>query len=171
LLKLNGPTRILVLGYGNSDWLDEGLGPALAEAIRDLGLPDVTVDWTDALNLEDARTIASHDLVIFAGAAMDGLAPFSFRPIRAKRPQAGTRIRELGPTALLDLVKRLYHREPEGYGLTIRGYEFGAGHELSEGARKNLAKAVEFLEAAIRLNPGFTQARELLARCAASKAA
>ncbi len=140
-----------MLGYGNPDWLDEGLGPALAQAMRALSLPDVTVDWSDGLGLEDARTVAAHDLVIFAGAALDGLAPFSFRPIRPKRPELAARVRELGPAALLDLVKRLYHREPEGYGLTIRGYEFGSGQELSEGARKNLVKAVEFLEAAIRL--------------------
>jgi hydrogenase maturation protease len=151
VLKIHGPTRILVLGCGNSDWLDEGLGPAVAEAIGRLDLPHVTVDWCDDLGLEHAATVAAHDLVIFAGAALDGLAPFAFRPIRAKRAEAAGRIRELGPAALLDLVKRLYHHEPEGYGLSIRGYEFGSGRELSEGAKKNLARAVEFLEAAIRL--------------------
>lgn len=151
MLKVHGPTRILVLGYGNSDCLDEGLGPAVAQAIGRLGLPDVTVDWSDGLGLEDVGTVAAYDLVIFAAAALDGLAPFVFRPIRARRPEPGRRIRELGPTALLDLVKRLYHRESEGYGLAVRGYEFGSGQELSEGARMNLAKAVEFLEAAIRL--------------------
>lgn len=151
LFEFSGSTRILVLGYGNSEFLDEGLGPALVEAISGMELPGVELLACDGLDLESAVIAARYDIVVFAAAALSGPAPFAFKPIRpAKRHSAG-RATGFQPDGLLCLVERLYGRTPEGFGLAIRGSEFGAGVGLSPDAEQHLGKAVAFLEAAIRL--------------------
>lgn len=151
MLKFNSALRILVFGYGNPDWLDEGVGPALAEAVGRLNLAGVTVDWSDDLDLEAAVTLAACDIVVFAGGTLKGTEPFAFKPIRVGAARPGVRRRAFDPAELLRVTGKLFGRKPEGYELAIRGYEFGPGQELSGGAKANLQKALDFLEAAIRL--------------------
>jgi hypothetical protein len=51
---------------------------------------------------------------------------------------------------VLELARRLFGGEPEAYLLAVRGYAFNEfGEGLSAQARSNLARAVEFLRAAI----------------------
>jgi hydrogenase maturation protease len=166
----NGAPRILVIGYGNPGRLDDGLGPALAEAMERLGMSGVTVESNYQLTVEDAATVAAHDIVIFADAAVSGREPFAFTPIldgaavdvkmRGVKPRgsfygsASTRFtsHHLEPADVLELARRLFHGEPQGYLLAIRGYDFNEfGERLSERARQNLDQAVRFLEAAIGL--------------------
>ena len=51
---------ILLIGFGNPGRLDDGLGPALADAIEKLALPGVTVESNYQLTVEDAAEIAKH---------------------------------------------------------------------------------------------------------------
>ena len=50
--------------------LDDGLGPALADALEKLDLPGVSVDADYQLMIEDAAEVAEHDFAIFADAAV-----------------------------------------------------------------------------------------------------
>ena len=50
--------RILLIGYGNPARVDDGLGPALAKAIEQLGLADITVETGYQLQVEDACQVA-----------------------------------------------------------------------------------------------------------------
>ena len=79
--------RILLLGYGNPGRRDDGLGPALAEAVEKLDIPGVDVDSNYQLIVEDAHTIAGHDVVIFVDADVAGPEPFHFRQIEAAGKQ------------------------------------------------------------------------------------
>lgn len=151
MLKFNSALRILVLGCGDSDFLDEGVGPALAEAVGRLDLPGVSVDWCDALSLEDAATLAAHDIVILAGSSFSGAEPFAFKVIRVGAAKPGIGRQSMKPAELLYVTSKLYGRKPEAWQLAIRAYDFGPGQGLSERARAHVSKAVEFLEAAIRL--------------------
>ena len=53
--------RTLVLGFGNPGRLDDGLGPAVVEALRAYELPGVTMDADYQLRVEDAAEIAGYD--------------------------------------------------------------------------------------------------------------
>ncbi len=155
----NGSLRILVIGYGNPGRLDDGLGPALADALEQMALPGVTVESDYQLTVEDAAAVAAHDVVIFADAACDGREPFTFRRLAAVDGERiddvpGPRFtsHHLAPADVLELARRLFRGRPEGYLLAIRGYDFNEfGEGLSVGARANLERAVEFLAAAIEL--------------------
>ncbi|MHC4675441.1 MAG: hydrogenase maturation protease, partial [Planctomycetota bacterium] len=69
-------TKILIIGYGNPGRLDDGLGPALANAVDKMNLPGVTAEADYQLAVEDAAALAQHDIVIFADADTCGNEPF-----------------------------------------------------------------------------------------------
>jgi hydrogenase maturation protease len=142
--------RVLVLGYGNPGRLDDGLGPALAGALEDENLPDVTVDSDYQLTVEDADSAARHDVVIFADAAVGGSEPFYFRRIQPLQ-ELGFTSHSVEPAGVLALAGKLFNATPSGFALGIRGYRFNEfGEELSPRARANLSAALEFLRQALR---------------------
>lgn len=142
--------RVLIIGYGNPGRLDDGLGPAFADAIGRLGLPDVTVDSDYQLMIEDAAEVAKCDVVIFADASVSAAEPFTFERI-APLAAAGFTTHHLEPAALMAIAADLFGAKTIGHLLAIRGYEFDDfGEGLSERARANLAAAVEALAPMIR---------------------
>jgi len=145
-----GAAKVLVIGYGNPGRLDDGLGPALAEALEKLELPGVTVDSDYQLAVEDARAIADHEVVVFADASLTGPEPFSFHRIGPK-PGAHFSSHIVEPGGVLALAGELFGATTEAYVLGIRGYVFDDfGETLSERARANLAAALEFIQRVLR---------------------
>jgi hydrogenase maturation protease len=141
-------TGILIIGYGNPGRQDDGLGPALAEAVETLDLPGVTVDSDYQLTVEHAEMAARHRVVVFADATTQG--PESYTWSRVEPAEAGIRFtsHHLGPADVLALARDLFAADPTGYVLAIRGQRFGeldAG--LSTDAKAALNQAVEFLTA------------------------
>lgn len=137
--------RALVIGYGNPGRLDDGLGPALAERLEALALPDVTVEASYHLSVEDAEAIARHDVVVFVDAHTSVDEPFSFTPVEPVE-HVGFSSHSLTPPAALSLARKLFGVTAEAYVLAIRGYEFNDfGQGLSPAARANLGEAVESL--------------------------
>lgn len=142
--------RILVIGYGNPGRLDDGLGPAFADALEALDLPDVTCDADYQLSVEHAELVAAHDVVVLVDAALDGPAPFSIRTIEPQT-ELSFSTHSVSPAALLGLARDLFGHCPRGYLLGIRGYEFNEfGERLSQPARHNLSAAVSFFAGLVR---------------------
>jgi hydrogenase maturation protease len=142
--------EVLVLGYGNPDRRDDGLGPALAEAIGAVGVAGVETGRGFHLVLEDAARVAEHAAVVFADADVAGPGPFSFGPVEPADDGSFTS-HTLSPEALLAIVARHFDRVPRAFLLGIRGYDFdGYGEGLSAGARANLDAAVAFLADLLR---------------------
>ncbi|MGV8040140.1 MAG: hydrogenase maturation protease [Thermoanaerobaculaceae bacterium] len=139
------PSRVLLLGYGNPGRLDDGLGAALAAQVERLGLPGVQVESDYQLCLEDAETVARHDVVIFADASTTGAEPFSFTRIEPARGMSFS-THSLRPEAILGLAAELFGARTEGFLLGIRGYAFNEYDEsLTERGRANLAAAAAFV--------------------------
>lgn len=145
--------RVLLIGYGNPGRLDDGLGPACAAAMAARHVPGVEVDAAYQLQVEDAATIAGHDVVVFADASVDGAGPFDFRPVH---PMASIDYSShaLEPPAVLALAQSLFGAKARGFTLAIRGYEFNEfGERLSPGAQANLSAAVAFLMTTLGSGP------------------
>jgi len=146
------PPAVLVIGYGNPGRLDDGLGPALAEALAARNLPGVTVEANYQLTVEDAAAVADHDVVVFVDAAVSGPEPYSFEPVQPKR-NVSFSSHSIAPPAVLALAHDLFGAATRGYLLGIRGYRFNEFAEsLSPPARANLDAALRFLEARLRDN-------------------
>ena len=141
---------VLVYGYGNPGRLDDGLGPALAEAIGARGLPDVQADATYQLQVEDAARIADFDAVVFADADAGCAAPFELRELAPRAATAHT-THAVAPESVLALARELFGSRVAGYVLGIRGARFDAfGERLSPEGRANLEAAAAHLEALLR---------------------
>ena len=134
--------RIILIGYGNPGRLDDGLGPALAAAVEAMRLPGMTAESKYHLTVEDAESVARHDIVIFADAAVSGPEPFELRSIEPAVTHRFT-THGIDPETVLGLARDVFGAETRGFVLAIRGYEFNDfGETLSDGARRNLADAV-----------------------------
>lgn len=138
--------KILLIGFGNPARADDGLGPALAEAIEAKNISGVTVDADYQLTIEDSAHVAEHNIVIFADASINGAEPFSFETIEAKEYDSFSS-HSVEPAQVLALAENLFNSKAAGYILGIRGYEFDDfGSLISEKAKANLEKAVDFVE-------------------------
>ncbi len=138
--------RVLVLGYGNPGRQDDGLGPAAAAVLEELGLPRVTVASDYLLNIEDAADAAEHDWVLFLDAAEAGPEPFSVREVAPADELAFTS-HIVKPEVILGICRKHLGRTPRAWLVGIRGYEFELEEGLTEGARGNLDATVAYLRA------------------------
>ena len=152
MTRLHG--KILLIGYGNPGRLDDGLGPALAAAVEQMGLDHVTVESCYQLAVEHAEQVSRHDAVIFADADTSGLEPFHFERLGPKM-DAHFSTHSVVPETILGLANKLFGATIDGYILGIRGYDFeGFGEVLSHRARSNLAAAVQFIGEALQPSIG-----------------
>ena len=140
----------LILGWGNPGRLDDGLGPAAADAVAQLRSPGVVADSDYQLTVEDAAEVARYPRVVFVDADPSGAPPFRWQRLHASARGPGFSTHGVTPGAVLSLSRDLFGAEPEAWLLGIRGYEFDRfGEGLSERARENLSRAVSFLRSAI----------------------
>lgn len=137
--------KILLIGFGNPAREDDGLGIAVAEAVEKMEIEGVSVDSNYQLTVEDAATIAEHDIVIFADASIEGEEPFSFfEIIPSEDPKMDSHSME--PDSLMGLAKEAFNAKAEGYMLGIRGYSFSMFTEtMTKKALENLEKTLNFL--------------------------
>jgi hydrogenase maturation protease len=141
---------VLVIGYGNPGRLDDGLGPAFAAAFEELGVPGVTVESGYQLAVEDARTLADYDVVVFVDASLTAPDPFSFERVEPKA-SASFSSHIVEPGGVVALAQQLYKAKTEAYALGIRGHAFDEfGETLSAQAQANMAAALAFLERVVR---------------------
>jgi hydrogenase maturation protease len=136
--------RVLLLGYGNPGRQDDGLGPAIANAVFDLGWPNVTAYENYQLNIEDAADVSEHDVVWFVDASKTGQAPYSVTEVsQASEIQFTSHL--VRPEVILALAEQCYGRCPPAFLLGIRGYEFEFIEELTPAATDNMRAALAML--------------------------
>lgn len=142
LTEAEAEARTLLIGYGNPGRGDDGLGPAFAEQIAAVGLPELRVEIDYQLTVDHAPLVARHDLVVFADAAMDLTEPFRFAPLEPGAP-AALGSHAVTPAAVLTLARDLFGHAPSAFLLGISGRAFDEVKEgLSGTAQANLSLAV-----------------------------
>jgi hydrogenase maturation protease len=148
---------ILVIGYGNQQRGDDGIGPRVAETIAAVNHPGVRVRSVFQLVPELAAELAEAQIVIF----VDALVEASHRAIKLE-PIAVEVISDWGthsadPRTLLALTRAVYRRAPEAWWLTVPGREFGLGEGLSSaaegGVRQAIARIRELIQTKTRTLP------------------
>lgn len=143
---MSDQSTVLLIGYGNPGRLDDGLGPALADAIEAMNLSGVTVDSNYQLSVEDADAISQHDFVLFVDASVSGREPFWLDRVDPRK-EVSFSSHSISPEALMDMANNMLKGNTQGYILGIRGYEFNEfGERLSAKATDNLSEAVKFVE-------------------------
>ena len=136
--------RVLVIGYGNPGRGDDGLGPALAQAIGAMGLAGVQVEVDYQLSVDHAAPIAAQDVVVFADAMLGLAEPFHFAPLEGQAEGLGSH--QVSPQAAMELAGLLFGHQPKAWVLGMAGAAFGEVKEgLSDVATRNLALALAHL--------------------------
>ena len=144
---------ILLIGYGNPARGDDGLGPALAEAVRErisACVGSLTVETAYQLSPEDAVTVAEHDVVIFVDAVKGDGPPFRFHRIEP-RWESDFSTHSVAPETVLAFAHEVFGSTTRGYVLGIRGSSFEPFDEcLTPDAAASLESALEFVTPALR---------------------
>lgn len=150
--------RLLIIGFGNPDRQDDGVGWHVVQRLAErLGRTTIeTIDGdacaaepspvlmcTLQLVPEMAETLRCFERVCFVdahtGAYTDDLR---FEPLQPDF-QSSPFTHHLTPETLLQLAASLYGRAPEAVVCSVRGYEFGFSHALSQSTSELAEQAVE----------------------------
>ena len=140
----------LVIGYGNPQRQDDGLGWHIAHGLNALAarraIAPLSVIASQQLRPEHTVAIASSSAVLFVDAACQ-IEPGPLKPLRLESagPQTGCHVQplshQLWPEALLQLTWLLEGRHPPGWKLAIPGQWFGFGELLSPMAARGMEAA------------------------------
>ena len=153
-------SRTLVIGYGSLDRADDGVAYYVINALRRrLGQEMLSEDETgleelgeqiDSIFLvqlapELMDVLAGYDQVIFVDAHVyENVDNLHCTPVLPEYAPA-TFTHHMGPAMILALIKALYHREPTGHIVSIRGYDFDFHRDLSADTKALVEPAVEYI--------------------------
>ena len=138
------PSKILVLGYGNTLRSDDGVGPLVAETIAGLQLPGVETLVAGLLTPELADPISRAGTVVFVDAAVDAPREAQLRPC-APAESSQIMAHAADPKTMLALARDVFGHSPQAYLLTIPVENLAIGEELTPFAREGMARAVELI--------------------------
>jgi hydrogenase maturation protease len=133
---------VLVFTWGNPSRGDDGLGPALFELLEEQQLagrlPGVDLLTDYQLQVEHALDLQGRERVLFVDASVSARAPYELYPLRAEHDASFT-THAMSPAAVLAVYEQINRQvPPPAFLLSIRGYAFGLGEELSSRGRANL---------------------------------
>lgn len=148
----------IIIGYGNPDRQDDGAAwHVLAGLAKRLGRktpqwPDEVFDLSGEnpdllfnlqLTPELADTISHYGRVCFVD-AHTGSVPNDLN-VTALQPyfQTSPFTHHMTPETCLTLAETIYHARPESLLVSVRGYQFGFSHDLSEKTQALVSQAIE----------------------------
>ena len=137
--------KTLILGYGNQNRRDDGVGWFILEQLAALNLPNVELETSHQLEVEASETISRFDAVIFVDAAIPEAPEAIQRTVVTPNFQSHAVAHYLTPADVLSLSKTLYGREPKAVLFSIRGRDFNFGTTLTpevEQAARDVVKQI-----------------------------
>jgi hydrogenase maturation protease len=154
----NNPS--LIIGYGNLDRQDDGVAwhvlnrlaqrlgrPALSEIGEGFEQTGAQPELLFQLQLtpELAEIIAAQDRVAFVDAHTGAVEGDLHIEVITPTYQASAFTHHMTPQTCLSLSQSLYHHAPEALLISVRGFQFEFGTDLSEKTSQLADQAVEHL--------------------------
>lgn len=153
--------RTLVIGFGNLDRADDGVAYYVINALRRrlgqkmlneeiTGLEglcgDIDSIFLSQLVPELMDVLTDYDQVIFVDAHVyENVDNLHCTPVTQDYTPP-TFSHNITPPMLLAFLKKLYHREPIGYLVSIRGYNFDFSRSLSVDTKALVETAVDYIQ-------------------------
>ena len=151
-------SRMLVIGYGNRDRGDDGVAFHVINALRrELGQEPLGEEETGLCQLgcqidsafvlqlapEWAEVAADYERLVFVDAHVHPDADsLCCAPVQPECTTAAF-THHMTPAMFLSVLQALYHRQPAGWMVSIRGHRFDFERELSDAAAAQVTMAVE----------------------------
>ena len=162
-------TELVVFAWGNSARGDDGAGPEIAQRLRGLDAPGVTVIEDMQLQIEHVADMASDVPVLFVDASVAIVEGFAFERIFASRDPSVT-THAVSPQALLQLYESTMGQPaPNAWQLHIAARDFELGEQASALTASATLAAFRFLEELLAA-PSATWTDTLDASSAATRA-
>jgi hydrogenase maturation protease len=142
---------VLIFTYGNPSRGDDALGPIMFDLLEKYRQEsgrrnniDLLTDYQ--LQIEHAVDLEQRECVLFIDASVSCSAPYAFHKLQPQQDDSYT-THAMSPGAVLAVYWQINQQEPPpSYILTIRGYEFGLGQDITEQAKKNLDLSFKFVK-------------------------
>ncbi|HVP64249.1 MAG TPA: hydrogenase maturation protease [candidate division Zixibacteria bacterium] len=139
---------LLIIGYGNPLRGDDGIGPAVMDALENSPIAArAELLQRHQLGPELAEQVAAADAVIFVDASAVG-TPGEIRTRKLQAPEVATSdlTHHVSPEVLLATARELYGRAPNAALVTVSGESFEVGAVMSDTACKAVHKAVSLVD-------------------------
>ncbi len=162
---------ILIVAWGNTLRGDDGLGPAVAEAIqRQTSDPRITFQISHQPVPEMAEDISRADLVFFIDARVPQqgaqTGQIHIEPGKPAAPDDASQqamTHQWGPATLLLLAQQLFHRVPNAWVCSVTAGSFEPGETLSPPVQAAVPRLVSHIMDVVDTylkggNDGFQQA-------------
>ncbi len=143
-----GSGERIVIGYGNSDRSDDGLGPYVVQELKTrlADLPAISFISAQQLAPELAEDLAGADEVVLIDATVEKLpSGIRWTTVEPSVEPPFYLTHSLSPGFLVNLIEWLYQSRPKVRMLSIQGDCFDHGSGLSPGAERRARKAVRDL--------------------------
>lgn len=153
-------SRTLVIGFGNLDRADDGVAYHVINTLRRrLGQDTLAEDETgleelgseidsiflSQLTPELMDILADYRQIIFVDAHVyENVENLYCVPVVPEYAPS-TFSHHISPPVMLALLKSLYQRDPAGYLVSIRGYDFDFHRDLSHDTKTLIEPAVEYI--------------------------
>jgi hydrogenase maturation protease len=135
---------VLIIGFGNRQCRDDGIGPYIVERLaailhvsetfRFLVVPRLTVDV-----LDEMRTAG---MVVFIDATAESLEKgWRCAPLTTEAYLSDFHAHQLTPAFLLEVSRLLYQKNVPAWIVSVQGEDFGPGSGITPAARKRVEKA------------------------------
>jgi hydrogenase maturation protease len=139
------PLEFFIIGYGNPQRRDDGIGPYIVDRLRPIfkHLKKVHLLVRHQLEPDIIDTLKIADRLLFVDASAEALT--EGRQWAEVRPELNTMpflIHQVAPAFILGLLQSLYHRHPQTWIISVAGADFGFGTALSASARKRAEQVI-----------------------------
>ncbi len=146
--------RLLVYGYGNPARQDDGIAIKFIELLENWvkknKIVNIDIDTNYQLNIEDAYTISTYDIVIFVDSTDKKIKNFTFKKLECNMNQNSFTTHSFSPETIIYLCKNLFMKDINAYLLLLKGYRWGYGNYISKKALTNLKKAFVLIKKIIK---------------------
>ena len=149
-----------IIGYGNVQRRDDGIGPYIANRLRGIlsERRNVHLRVSHQLDPDLIEPLKHADIVLFVDASVrmggTGRRWIPLRPELKALPCLG---HQLTPAFILGWLQYLYRRCPTAWLITVEGSDFNFGSGLSPGARKKAEQVIGEIIALVLRQAGGTR--------------
>jgi len=138
-------SRVLIIGFGNTQRRDDGIGPHVIRQLQEaIGMDNgVRFRSVSQLAIEMAEELYPADAVIFVDATVKVLdGGWQCERLRPYTAPADFRTHHLRPDFLLGMALAIYQHHPPAWLVAVQGDDFGFGREITPAARTRAAGAI-----------------------------
>jgi hydrogenase maturation protease len=155
-LPVDPSSQISIVGFGNPQRRDDGIGPYIVGQLKSALKAYDTIGFLSVRHPEPTIVEALHgaDQILFVDATIRVLTcGWQLNRIQPDTQALPFTTHHFTPMAILGIIKMIYGYCPPAWMLTVQGFDFGFGQGLTSGAKKRACSAISLIVRGVGANP------------------